>query len=228
VAEQTDFDGGDDWADYVGDDAELDRLWAAMTQAVGVGQRAEITARLAAHLGSLGARGRRISQGLILAAAAARGEPSEEPDWRVTLHRHFVEDERIDLDIATDAMMAQLAAAATPDWHSRPGGVSGRVLGAFMQDIRDSLSDLEAAEDAPERAAEAALLHELTSQLFDYGMSLETEALEELHDDPALPEALNALLATANQVATGLPDSTAEVVRAAALLEVSIRQLQLD
>ena len=189
---------------------------------------AEALAQLAAHLGSLGARGRRISQGLILAAATARGEPSEEPDWRVTLHRHFIEDERIDLDAATDAMMAQLATTAIPDWHSRPGGVTGRVLGAFIQDIRDSLSDLEAADGAAERVAEAALLHELTSQLFDYGMSLETGALEELHDDPALPEALNALLASANHVATSLPDATAEVVRAAALLEVGIRQLQLD
>ena len=91
----------DQWANTIGNDDELDGLWAALMEATAAVEPKLLEEALAKHLAGLGARSRRTTEGLILAATAATApEGPGWDDWRIILHRHFARDERMDLAVA--------------------------------------------------------------------------------------------------------------------------------
>jgi hypothetical protein len=216
----------DQWTNSVGPDDELERLWAALVEATAAAEPKGLEAALARYLAGLGARSRRTTEGLILAATAATA--TEGPgweDWRVILHRHFARDERMDVAVAAAILIELRKADAVPDWHGASERVMERVIGSLVRDMR---LELEAIDDGPQPAAAAAGLATLASELFDVAIALTEEQSEELQNSPAVAELLADLMrqladrgdSEAKPVATNL-------IKARALVEVTIRQLEL-
>ncbi|WP_419758063.1 hypothetical protein [Acidisoma sp.] len=221
----------DQWANTVGDDGELEGLWAALMEATSAVEAKALDGALAQYLAGLGARSRRTTEGLILAATAATA--TEGPgweDWRVILHRHFIRDERMDLAVAAAILLELRKAGANPDWHAAPERVMERVIGSL---VRDMLRELDAIEEgaqatAPSAVAASGFLATLASELFDVSISVSEDQREELENSPAVAELLGDLLrqlserggSETKQVATNL-------VKARALVEVTMRQLEL-
>ncbi len=214
------------WANTIGADDELDRLWAALLDATAAVEAKDLPSRIAAHLATLGARARRTTEGLILAAPAATAAAGPGwDDWRVVLHRHFARDERMDVAVAAAILLELRKTAAEPDWHSAPDQVMQRVVRSF---VRDMLIAVEAIDKADEPAAASAELVILASELFDVAIALQPDQLEALQNSAEVAAMLGDLLrrlgdggqAHARPVATNL-------VRARALVEVTIRQLEI-
>ena len=220
----------DQWANTVGDDDDLDRLWGALMAATASVEPKALAGALAQHLAGLGARSRRTVEGLILAATAATAAdgPGWE-DWRVILHRHFVRDERMDVAIAAAILTELRTSDASPDWHAEPERVMERVISSLVRDMR---LELDAIDQGTETVAASGVLASLASELFDVAIAVSEEETEELQNAPSVTELLADLLrqlgdsgesesrADAKPVATNL-------VKARALVEVTIRQLEL-
>jgi hypothetical protein len=216
----------DEWINTVGDDDELDRLWAALWQATAEVEPKALEPVLAAHLAGLGARSRRTVEGLILAATAATA--TEGPgweDWRVILHRHFVRDERMEVAVASAILVELRKIEAAPDWHAASERVMERVIASLVRDMR---LELDAIDKGAEAVTASAVLATLASELFDVAIALTEEQSKELRNSTAVAQLLADLLqqlgertgGDARQVATNL-------IKARALVEVTIRQLEL-
>ena len=139
------------WANTVGDDDELDRLWAALIAATaGVEAEGAPRACIAQHLAGLGARSRRTAEGLILAATAATAlEGPAWEDWRVILHRHFVQDERMDVAVAAAILhRTPPRSDAAPDWHTASERVMERVIVSIVRDMRLELDAIQQGQDS--------------------------------------------------------------------------------
>ena len=219
-------EGLDQWANTVGNDDELDALWASLLTATAEAGPQELEARLAQHFATLGARSRRTAEGLILsvmAATAAEGPAWE--DWRVVLHRHFVRDERMDLSVAAAILAEWRREATPPDWHTLPDGVPERVFRSYIQDMRQLLDIVTQPDDT---ASAAAGLVTLTSELFDAALALdptEAEALRHSADAATLLRDIERRLADAKE--SQPRDIAADLARAQALVEVTLRQLEI-
>ena len=216
----------DQWANAIGDDDELDGLWAALMEATSAVEAKALDGMLAQYLAGLGARSRRTTEGLILAATAATAtEGPAWEDWRVILHRHFIRDERMDVAVAAAILIELRKAGASPDWHAAPERVMERVIGSLVGDMR---RELAAVDEGAQAVAASGFLATLASELFDVSIALSDAQREELENSPAVAELLGDLLGQlgergggeAKQVATNL-------IKARALVEVTMRQLEL-
>jgi hypothetical protein len=214
------------WANSIGDDDELDRLWAALLEATAPIEAKDMPSRIAAHLATLGARARRTTEGLILAApAATAAEGPAWDDWRVVLHRHFARDERMDVAVAAAILMELRKTAAQPDWRSAPDQVMQRVVRSF---VRDMLIVVEAIDKPEEPVAASASLVMLASDLFDVSIALQPDQLEELQNSAEVAAMLADLLRRLGDGGQGHARLVAtNLVRARALVEVTIRQLEI-
>jgi hypothetical protein len=214
------------WINSIGDDDELDRLWAALMDVTGPVQPPALQPVLAAYLAGLGALSRRTTEGLILAATAATaaGEGAWE-DWRVILHRHFIRDERMDVAVAAAILVELRKTGAAPNWHGASEQVMERVVGSL---IRDMGAELEAVDAGRQAVAASGSLATLASELFDVAIALTADQSEELQNSAAVAGLLHDFLrrlgehgeSDSKQVATNL-------IKARALVEVTIRQLEL-
>ncbi len=216
----------DQWANTIGDDDELDRLWTALMDAIAAAEARDLAPQIAQHLATLGARSRRTTEGLVLAATAAiAAEGPAWDDWRVVLHRHFARDERMDVAVAAAILLELRKAEARPDWHSAPDQVMHRVVGSF---VRDMLLEVEAMDRPEEAAAASASLVGLASELFDVSIALQPRELEELQSSPEVSAKLGSLLRRLGEAAEGQTKTvTNNLVKARALVEVTIRQLEI-
>jgi hypothetical protein len=216
----------DQWANTIGDDDELDRLWAALRAATDAAEAKDMAPRIAQHLATLGARSRRTTEGLMLAATAATA--AEGPgweDWRVVLHRHFVRDERMDVAVAAAILLELRNSAARPDWHSAPDQVMQRVVRSFVRDMRAEIAAVEQAEAA---LAASAMLVSLASELFDVSIALRQDQLDELQNSAEVAAMLADMLRRMGDSAAGGARPVANnLARARALVEVTIRQLEI-
>jgi len=216
----------EDWSNTIGDDEELDRLWAALMEATASVDPKALEPALAAYLASLGARSGRTTEGLILAATAATATAGGAwEDWRVILHRHFIRDERMDVSVAA-AILAELrTSGAAPNWHGASEQVMERVIGALIRDMRRELAAVDAG---PQAVPASGFLATLASELFDVAIALSEAQSEELQNSAAVAGLLNDILrqlgargeSESKQVATNL-------INTRALVEVTIRQLEL-
>ncbi len=214
------------WANTIGADSELDRLWAALLEVTDPVAATDMAQHIAAHLATLGARARRTTEGLILAApAATAAEGPAWDDWRVVLHRHFARDERMDVAVAAAILLELRKTAARPDWHSAPDQVMQRVVRSF---VRDMLLEVEAMEKPEEATAASASLVILASELFDVSIALEPDQMEELQNSAEVAAMLADLLRRLGDGTEGHAKPVAtNLVRARALVEVTIRQLEI-
>ncbi len=214
------------WANTIGPDNELDRLWAALLEVTDPVAANDMAQHIAAHLATLGARARRTTEGLILAApAATAAEGPAWDDWRVVLHRHFARDERMDVAVAAAILLELRKTAARPDWHSAPDQVMQRVVRSF---VRDMLLEVEAMEKPEEATAASASLVILASELFDVSIALEPDQMEELQNSAEVAAMLADLLRRLGDGTEGHAKPVAtNLVRARALVEVTIRQLEI-
>ena len=216
----------EEWVNTIGEDDELDRLWVALMEATASVEPKALPTALAQHLASLGARSRRTTEGLILAATAATAtEGGAWEDWRVILHRHFARDERMDVAVAAAILVELRKSQASPDWHAAPERVMERVIGSLVRDMR---LQLEAIESGPQAPAASGFLAILASELFDVAIALTEDQKEELQNSPAVA----ALLADLRRELGSRPEGDAKPVannlmKARALVEVTIRQLEL-
>lgn len=228
----TDFTQPDDdldqWSNAIGDDDALEQLWDALLTATEEAGPKELEAVLAHYLAGLGARSRRTTEGLILAvmAATAGEEGAQWDDWRVILHRHFALDERMDVAVAAAILIEWRKEAVAPDWRSQPERVMERVLGSYLRDMQTSLGLLDKPEEAPEAAADLAML---ASQLFDFAIALEGERQEELQNSAESARLLAELERSLAERAEEQPKAISlNLGKARALLEVTMRQLEID
>ncbi len=216
----------DQWANTVGDDDELDRLWLALMEATGAAEPKAMEGTLAQHLASIGARSRRTTEGLILAATAATA--TEGPgweDWRVILHRHFIRDERMDIPVAAAILLELRKTGAKPDWHAAPGRVMDRVIGSLIHDMR---VEIDAIDQGPPAAAGSPMLATLASELFDLAIALTGPQAEEVRSSAQVAEQLGELLRLLGEpAAPSAKPAVTNLVKAHALVEVTIRQLEL-
>ena len=215
------------WANTVGDDDELDRLWAALMAATTGVEAKALPGVLAQHLAGLGARSRRTAEGLILAATAATAvEGPAWEDWRVILHRHFVQDERMDVAVAA-AILTELAKIdAAPDWHTASERVMERVIVSIVRDMRLELDAIQQGQDA---VAASGVLATLASELFDVAIAVSEDETEALQNAPAVAALLADFLRQLGESAEGDAKPVAtNLVKARALVEVTIRQLELQ
>ena len=216
----------DQWANTIGEDDELDRLWAALMEATSSAEPKALQGKLAQHLGSLGARSRRTTEGLILAAPAATA--TEGPgwdDWRVVLHRHFARDERMEIAVAAAILLELRKTDATPDWHADPTRVMERVIGSF---VRDMDAEIETISQGPEAGSASATLATLASDLFDVAIALRPDQMEELQNSPEVASLLSDLWRRLDEPAEGAAKPVlTNLIKARALVEVTIRQLEL-
>lgn len=216
----------DEWANAVGDDAEFDRLWAALMEATAAVEPKAMEQRIAQHLATLGARSRRTTEGLMLAATAAtaRQGPGWE-DWRVVLHRHFARDERMEVAVAAAILLALRESGATPDWHAAPERVMTRVVRSFVRDMR---LELEAIDGGAEALPASATLVTLASELFDVALALRQDQLDELQNSAEIAGLLADLCRHLETAAEDRAKPIADAIaKARALVEVTIRQLEL-
>jgi hypothetical protein len=216
----------DQWTNTIGNDDELDRLWAALAEATADVEPNALPAALSTHLAGLGARSRRMTEGLILAATAATA--TEGPgwdDWRIILHRHFARDERMDVAVAA-AILAELRKTdARPDWHSASERVMARVIGSLIRDMR---LELDAIDSGPHAVTASGDLATLASELFDVSIALTDAQSEELQNSAEVAGLLADFLRQLGE--RGEADSkpvTTNLIKARALVEVTIRQLEL-
>ena len=165
--DEAEAEGLDQWSNTIGDDDDLDALWAALLTATNAAGPKDLEASLAQYLATLGARSRRTTEGLILAviAATAAEGPAWE-DWRVVLNRHFARDERIELGIAAAILLEWRKEERAPDWHSLPDRVTERVFRSYIQDMRSLIDLLDKPEEAARweknaKARNAAIHHYL-------------------------------------------------------------------
>ena len=216
----------DQWANTVGDDDELDRLWAALMEATASVEAKALEPVLATHLAGLGARSRRMTEGQILAATAATAtEGGTWEDWRVILHRHFARDERMEVAVAAAILIELRKTEAVPDWHAASEGVMERVVGSLVRDMR---LELEAIDSGPEPAEASGFLATLASELFDVSIALTEEQLEELQNSASVAGMLADLLRQLSERADGNDKQVAtNLIKARALVEVTIRQLEI-
>jgi hypothetical protein len=216
----------DEWANTIGDDDELERLWAGLMDATEGAEAKDMEPRVARHLAALGARARRTTEGLILAATAATAtEGPAWDDWRIVLHRHFARDERMDVAVAAAILLELGKSRARPDWRSAPDGVMPRVLRSF---VRDMLTEIEAMENPEVSLAASATLVTLASELFDVSIALQREQLEELQSTAEVAAMLADLQQRLDNGAAGNPKPVANnLVKARALVEVTVRQLEI-
>jgi hypothetical protein len=216
----------DQWTNTIGDDDELDRLWAMLMEATAAVEPKALPAALSKHLAGLGARSRRTTEGLILAATAATA--TEGPgweDWRVILHRHFARDERMDGAIAVAILVELRKSGAEPDWHSASERAMERVIGSLVSDMR---RELDAIDTGPQAAVASGFLATLASELFDVSISLTEAQSEELQHSAAVAELLAGLLRQLAERDGGHSKEVAtNLIKARALVEVTIRQLEL-
>jgi hypothetical protein len=216
----------DQWDNTVGDDDELDTLWGNLTTAAGPGKSAEIEQRLGTHLAGLGARWRRIAEGLILAAPEASLQPPDPAkDWRVTLHRHFIRDRPLPVNEAAAALIAFQTTGRSPNWHGMAAQTSLRLLISYVRDMRAAVVAMEASGPS---GADAATLYALSSELFDFSMVLPPEDGDAFRDDPAIAGMMADILrAITDAVLRGKAGRATDAEKARALVEVTIRQLGL-
>jgi hypothetical protein len=221
----------DPWANTIGEDDELDRLWAALTQATDPVEPRALEAKLAPYLAGLGARSRRTTEGLILAATAATvaGRPGRDAhlweDWRVILHRHFARDQRMDMGVAVAILLELRKTEARPDWHTSSARVMERVIDSLARDMRDQMEAIEQGTDAP---AASAVLATLASELFDVAIALRPDQMEELRNSPDVAVLLADLWRhLGERAAADAKPVVTNLVKARALVEVTIRQLEL-
>jgi hypothetical protein len=216
----------DQWDNTVGDDTELDTLWANLITAAGTGKPAEIELRLGTHLAGLGARWRRIAEGLILAANEASAEsPDPAKDWRVTLHRHFIRDRPWPVSEATATLIGFQKTGRRPNWHSMAAQTSLRLLISYVRDMRAAVSAMEASGPS---GADAASLYALSSELFDFSMVLPPEDGEAFRDDPAVAGMMADILrAITDATSRSKAGRASDAEKARALVEVTNRQLGL-
>ena len=216
----------DQWINTIGDDDELDRLWAALMEATASVEPNALEPVLAAHLSGLGARARRTTEGLILAATAATAAGGGAwEDWRVILHRHFIRDERMDVAVAAAILIELRKTDAAPNWRGASEQVMERVIGSLIRDMR---RELEAVDTGPQAVAASGFLATLASELFDAAIALTEDQSEELQNSATVAALLHDFLrqlgergeSDSKQVATNL-------IKARALVEVTIRQLEL-
>jgi hypothetical protein len=216
----------DQWINTIGDDDELDRLWAALMEATASVEPKALEPVLAAHLSGLGARARRTTEGLILAATAATAAGGGAwEDWRVILHRHFIRDERMDVAVAAAILIELRKTDAAPNWRGASEQVMERVIGSLIRDMR---RELEAVDTGPQAVAASGFLATLASELFDAAIALTEDQSEELQNSATVAALLHDFLrqlgergeSDSKQVATNL-------IKARALVEVTIRQLEL-
>ncbi len=214
------------WANTIGADDELDRLWAALLEATAPVAAEGLPPRIAAHLATLGARARRTTEGLILAAPAATAAAGPAwDDWRVVMHRHFARDERMDVAVAAAILLELRKTAAEPDWHSAPDQVMQRVVRSFVHDM---LIEIEAIDKPDEPTAAAASLVIVASELFDVSIALQPDQLEALQNSAEVAAMLADLLRRLGDGGQGHARPVAtNLVRARALIEVTIRQLEI-
>ncbi len=214
------------WANTIGEDDELDRLWASLLEATTPVEAKEMPPRIAAHLATLGARARRTTEGLILAApAATAAEGPAWDDWRVVLHRHFARDERMDVAVAAAILLELRKMSVQPDWHSAPDEVMQRVVRSF---VRDMLIEVEAMDKAEEATTASASLVILASELFDVAIALQADQLAELQNSAEVAAMLADLLRRLGDGTEGHAKPVAtNLVKARALVEVTIRQLEI-
>jgi hypothetical protein len=216
----------DQWANAVGDDDELDRLWLALMEATDAAEPRAMEGTLAQHLAGLGARSRRTTEGLILAATAATtAEGPGWEDWRVILHRHFVRDERMDIATAAAILLRLRKAEARPDWHSAPERVMDRVIGSLIHDMR---AEIDAIDHGPQNAAGSSTLATLASELFDVAIALTGPQAEEVRTSAQVTERLGELRHLLEErAARDAKPAVTNLVKAHALVEVTMRQLEL-
>ena len=216
----------DQWTNTIGQDDELDRLWTLLMDATAAVEAKALQAALAAHLASLGARSRRTTEGLILAATAATA--TEGPgweDWRVILHRHFARDERMDGAVAAAILLELRKSGAAPDWHTAPERVMERVIGSLIRDMRLELGAIDTGTQA---AAASGFLATLASELFDVSIALTEAQSEELQNSAAVAELLaDFLRQLAERDGGDLKQVATNLIKTRALVEVTIRQLEL-
>lgn len=224
--DEAEAEGLDQWSNTIGDDDDLDALWAALLTATNAAGPKDLEASLAQYLATLGARSRRTTEGLILAviAATAAEGPAWE-DWRVVLNRHFARDERIELGIAAAILLEWRKEERAPDWHSLPERVTERVFRSYIQDMR-SLIDLL---DKPEEASSAAAgLVALASELFDVAIALEGEQIEELQHSVEAAELIQSVQQRLTDKMDDQPKALAQTIaKALALIDVTLRQLEI-
>jgi len=217
----------DQWDNTVGDDDELDTLWAGLITAAGAGKPAEVEARLGTHLATLGARWRRIAEGLILAATDASAEGRDPTrDWRVTLHRHFIRDRPLPVAEAAAALVAFQKTGRTPNWHGMAERTSLRLLISYVRDMRGAVSAMEGSGPS---GADAARLYEMSSELFDFSMVMPPEDAAGFRDDPEVAAMMVDILRAITETASRAKASRAsDAEKARALVEVTNRQLGLS
>ena len=216
----------DQWANSIGDDDELDRLWAALMEATATADAKLLPTVLAQHLGGLGARSRRTAEGLILAATAATAtEGGAWEDWRVILHRHFIRDERMDVAVAAAILIELRKSDAVPDWHGASERVMERVIDSLVRDMRVELDAIDAGQEA---VTASGFLATLASELFDVAIALTEDQSEELQNSPAVAGLLADFLRQLSEREGSDPKQVAtNLIKARALVEVTIRQLEL-
>jgi hypothetical protein len=216
----------DQWTNTIGTDDELIRLWAALMEETAAVEPKALEAALAKHLAGLGARSRRTTEGLILAATAATA--TEGPgweDWRIILHRHFARDERMDVAVAAAILVELRESDATPDWHSASERVMTRVIGSLVRDMR---LELDAIDTGPQAVAASGGLATLASELFDVSIALTDAQSEELQNSAEVAGLLTDLRRELGERGDGETKQVAtNLVKARALVEVTIRQLEL-
>jgi hypothetical protein len=216
----------DQWTNTIGTEDELIRLWAALMEETAAVEPKALEAALAKHLAGLGARSRRTTEGLILAATAATA--TEGPgweDWRIILHRHFARDERMDVAVAAAILVELRESDATPDWHSASERVMTRVIGSLVRDMR---LELDAIDTGPQAVAASGGLATLASELFDVSIALTDAQSEELQNSAEVAGLLTDLRRELGERGDGETKQVAtNLVKARALVEVTIRQLEL-
>ncbi|GAB0116178.1 hypothetical protein [Acidisoma sp. 7E03] len=217
----------DQWSNAIGDDDALDQLWEALIAATAEAGPKEMESVLGRYLSGLGARSRRTTEGLILAVmAATAGDDANWEDWRVILHRHFALDERMEVSVAAAILLEWRKTEIAPDWHSQPEQVMERVLASYVRDMHSSLSLLDKPEEASAAASDLAML---ASQLFDFAIALEGGRQEELQNSAESARLLSDLERTLGERAEDQPKAVAaDLGKARALLEVTMRQLEID
>jgi hypothetical protein len=216
----------DQWANTVGDDEELDRLWAGLMEATAAVEPKALEPVLATYLAGLGARSRRTTEGLILSATAATApEGGAWEDWRIILHRHFARDERMEVTVAAAILTELRKTTAVPDWHGASDQVMERVISSLVRDMR---LELDVIEQGPQSVAASGALATLASELFDVAIALTEDQREEVQNSPAIAGLLTDLLRRLDERSEGDAKPVAtNRVKARALVEVTIRQLEL-
>lgn len=219
-------DGIDQWSNTVGNDDQLDAMWQALLAATGEAAPKDLEGSLGQYLGTLGARSRRMTEGLILAVTAATAaEGPAWDDWRVVLHRHFARDERIDLSVAAAILLEWRKEEKTPDWYSLSERVTERVFRSYIQDMRSLLDLLDKPDEA---AASAAGLVTLASELFDVAIAMEVDGIEELQHSVEAAELIQSVQQSLSDKAEEQPKAIAQdLAKAQALIEVTLRQLEI-